>query len=110
MTRKLERDFLQSELAAVDDLLRSTPPEDTLGRIGFEARRGEIVRSLENIHATPTPRAATLLEFGGRPVLGSRGIESDFAGKALDKYQDIVAKVLAARQGELGGRGVVRGR
>ena len=96
MTRKLERDFLQSELAAVEALLRRMPPEDMLGRIGFESRRNEIARPLDNLDATPATRAATLLQFGGRPVLGARGIESDFAGKALEKSRAALREVMQA--------------
>ncbi len=42
MTPRLERDFLAADLAAVEELLATAPPEDILGRMGLEARREEI--------------------------------------------------------------------
>jgi len=52
-----------------------------------------------------------VLQFAGAPVRGSVGIESKFAGGALELYQDIVAKVLATRENKsLAQRGMVPGR
>jgi hypothetical protein len=53
------------------------------------------------------PVASAALFFGGGPVVGARGIESEFAGTAVTKFQDIVAKVLAHETGGLGQRGIV---
>jgi hypothetical protein len=52
--------------------------------------------------------ASAALFFGGRPVAGARGIESEFGGIAISKFQDLVAKLLAEEGGSrLGQRGVV---
>jgi hypothetical protein len=53
-------------------------------------------------------RPLAALFFGGRPVAGARGIESEFGGNAISKFQDLVAKLLAEEGGSrLGQRGVV---
>ena len=107
-TRKLERDFAYADLAAVNALLSRLTDEDIMTRVGLEARVEELQQSSAELeHVREAPTASALLFFGGRPVFGSRGIESEFAGNAVMKFQDIVAKVLADETGRLGQRGVV---
>ncbi len=80
-----------------------------MARMGLEARLEELQRTvaaLEEIPEAP-PTASAALFFGGGPVVGTRGIESEFAGQAIGKFQDIVSKVLAHETSGLGQRGVV---
>jgi hypothetical protein len=108
MIKKLEQEHLAADLAAVNSMLQAVPEDDVLGRIGFEARRDRLVQSLHDLEARPETHAATALIFAGDPVKGALGIRSDFAGGALARYQDMIAKVLAQRErGNLGERGVV---
>ena len=52
--------------------------------------------------------ASVALFFGGQPVLGSKGIAAEFAGTALEQFQDLIAKVFANNEvGDLGERGLV---
>jgi hypothetical protein len=106
--RKLDRDFARADLAAVTGLLARLGNEDVMARLGLEARLEELqqtVAALEEIPDAPTASAA--LFFGGEPVAGTRGIESEFAGQAIGKFQDLVSKVLAHESVGLGQRGVV---
>ncbi len=106
--RKLERDFAHADLAAVQGLLAQLGDEDIMARFGLEARRDELQQTIEALDAAPDePVASAALFFGGGPVIGARGIESEFAGSAVTKFQDIVAKVLAHETGGLGQRGIV---
>lgn len=106
--RKLERDFAHADLAAVSNLLAQLGDEDVMARFGLEARREELQRTILHLDETvDAPTASAALFFGGRPVIGARGIESEFAGTAVTKFQDIVAKVLAHETGGLGQRGIV---
>lgn len=108
MTKKLERDQVAGDLAAVTSMLNAIPAGDILGRIGFEARREELFQSLQDLTSRPEFHAAAALFFTGGPVIGTQGIRGDFAGGALTRFQDVVAKVLADRQGgSLAQRGVV---
>jgi hypothetical protein len=106
--RKLERDFIQADIAAVNTLLAQLSDEDVLTRIGLQARLDELTRSIRELEeeAEP-PTASAALFFGGRPVAGAKGIESEFGGEVVTKFQDLVSKILAREVGELGQRGVV---
>jgi len=106
--RKLERDFVRADLAAVRGLIAQLGDEDVMARLGLEERRDELQKTITQLdRAGEEPVASAALFFGGRPVSGSRGIESEFAGSAVTKFQDIVAKVLAHESVGLGQRGVV---
>ncbi len=106
--RKLERDFVHADAAAVSGLLAQLGDEDVMTRIGLEARLADLREEMARLDASQDePGASAALFFGGRPVLGQLGIESDFAGNAISRFQDIVAKMLAHETGGLGQRGVV---
>jgi hypothetical protein len=106
--RKLERDFAYADIAAVSSLLDQLGDEDVMARFGLEARLQELQTAMAQLSEAPEESTASAaLFFGGRPVLGSRGIESEFGGAAITKFQDLVAKVLAHETGGLGMRGVV---
>jgi len=106
--RKLERDFVRADLAAVKGLLAQLGDEDVMARLGLEARRDELQQTIAHFdEASDVPVASAALFFGGGPVIGARGIETEFAGSAVTKFQDIVAKVLAHETGGLGQRGIV---
>ncbi len=47
--KKLERDALLADLAAVNTILSSLPEGDQLGRISFGARKAEIERALAEL-------------------------------------------------------------
>lgn len=110
--RKAERDFLIADLASVDRLINQMAGEDPISRASFEDRRTEIEAALRELDAEPEQAAASAaLYFGGRPVVGTIGVEADFAGRAVSGFQDLVAKVLAqSEDGALGERGVVANR
>lgn len=113
MTRlkKLERDFAKADIAAVNGLLAQLSDEDVMTRFGLEARLEELQHDVEALAGfDDEATASAALFFGGQPVLGSRGIESEFGGTAIAKFQDLVAKVLAYENGQLGQRGVVPNR
>jgi hypothetical protein len=109
--RKLERDFVRADLAAVQGLIAQLGDEDVMARFGLEARRDELRQSIAALEALPEEvSASAALFFGGDPVVAARGIESAFAGSAVGKFQNIVAMVLAHETKGLGQRGVVPNR
>lgn len=106
--RKMERDFVRADMAAASSLLAQLGEEDVMARMGLEARLEELRENIARLDSAPDePAASAALFFGGEPVVGSRGIESEFAGVALAKFQDLVSKVLARERGPLGQRGAV---
>jgi len=107
--RKMERDRLEGELAALTRALKSLGEEDVVMQMGFEDRLFELQQQLDIVKAHPLPNTASAaLFFGGNPVIGSRGIESEFGSKAVGFFQDLVSKQYASEAGGLGQRGVVR--
>jgi hypothetical protein len=105
--RKLEQDRTRADLASVDAILDQLTDEDVMMRAGLESRRNELIATIENIDDQEESTASAALFFGGRPVAGNRGIESEFGGSAVTKFQDLVAKLLAREVTGLGQRGVV---
>ena len=111
MIRKIERDFVAADLTAVEGLLAKLKASDVLTAMSLEARRDELRQQLQNLADMHETAASAALFFSGNPVVGNRGIASEFGGTAVAKYQDIVSKVFALRStGNLARRGVVPGK
>ena len=110
MLRKLRLDGLRAELSLVQELLRqSLDAGDPVGELQYEHRRNIITKEIKELEETVTTSASVTLFFGGRPVLGSKGIAAEFAGGALEKFQDLVTKTFAkAEIGQLGKRACSR--
>jgi hypothetical protein len=106
--RKLEKDFLAADLSAVETMLGQLAEDDFLTRMSLEERRDELQSELGEVQEDERPVAAAALFFGGNPVVGCQGIESEFGGKAISTFQDLVAKQFALDSGRLGQRGVVQ--
>jgi hypothetical protein len=104
--RKLEQDHTQADLASVDALIDQLSDEDVMMRAGLESRRAELRAAIEAFDQKVQHTASAALFFGGRPVAGNRGIESEFGGSVVTKFQDLVAKLMPRDRG-LGQRGVV---
>jgi hypothetical protein len=105
--KKLERDRTVAELASIESLLAGLTAEDVMTRLSLEDRRDELQRIIAEMPEFGDGTASAALFFGGRPVAGQRGVESEFAGSAVAKFQDLVAKLLVQEIGELGQRGPV---
>ena len=105
---KLERDHLEADLATVRSLLNGRNREmDPIGWAHFTARADELERRLSALRDELETTASVALFFGGRPVVGSRGIQADFGGKALEEFQHAISTQLAALQGAVGTRGPI---
>lgn len=104
---KLEQDRTRAELASVEAILDRLTDGDVMTRLSLEERRDELRAAIESFDQREETAASAVLFFGGRPVAGARGVESEFAGNAIAKFQDLVAKLVARQSGELGQRGVV---
>lgn len=109
MLRKLQIDSLSAEAASLEAMLHErTEEEDPIGHFQYSERLGELRQEIEQLGGEPELTAGVALFFAGAPVVGSRGIRAEFAGRAVEKFQDIVSKRFAANEfGELGGRGPV---
>lgn len=108
MVTKLHRDALLSDIASVTDLLARAEGKDRLGEIGLRARLRSLETQLRSLDAHPATRANVALVFDGEPVRGSSAIDADFAGQALQDYQELITRQMAAvAGGALGARGPI---
>jgi hypothetical protein len=106
MLRKLERTGLQADLASVNALLADlSEGDDPIGFAQFAMRRAQIEQALTALGQVGEGTGKVALLFGGRPVWGSRGIEADFAARALDPFQRAVGAQAAGAAGPVGARG-----
>jgi hypothetical protein len=93
MLRKLEHDALAADLTAVEDLLASrSEDDDPIGHFQYSARKVELQEKLSQLGGRTDRHAEMGIFFGGRPVQGSRGINADFAGRALADLQSLITK------------------
>lgn len=106
--RKLERDYAKADRAAVVGLLDRITEADVLTRLGLESRLAELNTQIAAQDLEPeTTHASAALFFGGRPVVGSQGVEAEFGTGAVATFQDLVSKVLAKNTSGLGVKGPV---
>lgn len=106
--RKLARDYSKAERAAVVGLLDRITEADALTRLGLESRLAELDMQIAAHELEPeTTHASVALFFGGRPVVGSQGVEAEFGTGAVATFQDLVSKVLAKNTSGLGAKGPV---
>ncbi len=109
MIKKLALDSLTADLANIDYLLLDrTAQSDPVGHMQFSQRKERIQREIDQLKATPELKASVGLFFSGGPVIGSKGIKADFVGKAIEGFQDLVAKQFASEEtGSTGSRGPI---
>ena len=109
MLQKLELESLNADLAAVTALLeQAIGVGDSVGKLQFEHRKEELERQITQMENLAEHSASVALFFGGKPVIGSKGIFADFAGKSLESFQEMLSKYFATLEsGDLGKRGPV---
>lgn len=106
--RKLERDYLKANIAAVTGLIERVGSRDVMSRFSLKSQLAELQDALAKFEAAPAETfASAALFFGGKPVIGSQGIESGFAGSAVEQFQDLVSMIHANDTGGLAERGTV---
>nr|WP_315214132.1 hypothetical protein [uncultured Duganella sp.] len=99
MLKKLQLDALKADLAAVNDLLTSrSRAEDPIGFLQYSSRKNSIEREIASIGSAMDNHAELGIFFGGGPVQGSRGINADFAGKALEDIQTLISKHFSGKE------------
>lgn len=107
MPRKLKIDSMKAELSSIEALIQeSLMFGDPVGEMQYGYRKMALESELATLQNGDETKASVALFFGGKPVFGSKGINADFAGKALNDFQEIISKVFAhLEQGTLGSRG-----
>lgn len=100
---------LEAELAQVRSLLATVPAERFFESMGLESRAVELQEELTSLDSGPLhKRTKVAIYFGGRPVVGTLGIDARFAAEAIHGYQEVISKVFATQIfGELGASGPI---
>ena len=113
MHKHLQIEALEAEIEAVRERLRArTREQDPIGYRQFRSRLSDLEIQLAELTAQGRERVRRrelVLFFGGEPVIGSRGINAEFASKALDSFQQVISAKFASREGRVGTRGRIRG-
>lgn len=105
---KLAKDEMKAELVSLSNLISSLKPADILTRLSLESKRQSLQEALTSLgDAVESATASVALFFGGRPVIGSKAIDSRFGTAAVSAFQDLVAKIQTQDNGGLGKRGPV---
>lgn len=63
--------------------------------MGLQSRLMRLTNEIGNEAASELNLASAALYFGGKPVVGSVGIEAEFAATAIADFQDLVVRVFA---------------
>jgi hypothetical protein len=107
---QLEQKFLQANLAQARTLLaEATLDDDPIGAHQFGHLVADLQGKLQGMpDAMAQAPAGVALFVGGRPVVGSHGIQADFSGKVIDQFQTLVSqRFLALELGPLASKGRV---
>lgn len=109
MPRKLTLNGLTSDKYAVEQLLNEAVQYgDIVAELQFTERLKTLNDEIESLEVDSPTNASVALFFGGKPVLGSKGILTSFAGNALEGFQELINKAFAFKEnGSLGDRGKI---
>jgi len=99
MLKKLQLDVLKADLSTVEAMLESrSREEDPISFLQYRSRKTNLEREIAKIGSLLDNHAEIGIFFGGAPVQGSRGINADFAGKALDDIQTLISKRFTGKE------------
>lgn len=111
MSKRLELEALQADLALVNLRLSEIDDDDVMGRNSFSARKRHLESQIAAVEHRQGTLARVALVFGGKPVIGARAINAEFATDAVSLYQDLVGKVLSSKEnGQLAQSGPIPGK
>lgn len=106
MNPNREIEFLRAQIGTLNDLLAMIPSHLVLTRGPMEEQKAAAEARIKQLESAVGRYASVVLQFFGRPVLGSIGIDADFASRALSSYQDFVTADFASEKiGALSERG-----
>lgn len=99
-----QRSFIQSQILETNHLLKMTGDHPLMTPV-LKQRKEDLEKELNSLPAgIKQPR--TILFFTGKPVLGSRGIDAEFAAKVMEPFIEMVkTQYVASKHGSVGSRG-----
>lgn len=107
MVTKVHLDALKSEASSIEGLLERIGERDILNGISLRSRLDALRAEIAAHEGEQSTLANVALIFDGEPVYGSSSIDAEFAGKALQNYQELIVKQVALSAGVLAERGPI---
>jgi hypothetical protein len=111
VSKKIRIDSLSSEISTLESLIADAKAlGNIVGQIQYQHRLNSLVEEIAKLrqHTLSDNEASVALFFGGDPVVGSRGISAEFAGIALENFQNLISKVFVIDEvGEMAARGKI---
>lgn len=98
--------FNASEITQLEHLLRITPEDHEINRMGFEHRLEKARARIAGVPVPPIPKMVHL-EFRGDPVVdgaNGMGVDAHFAGRALTAFSEALEAAASGSAGEEAGR------
>ena len=107
MIKQLRLQGLRADINAARTMLAGAEKAgDPVGILQFQQKIDDLEHELAELSEVQEKVAKVAVFFGGRPVVGSRGVDAEFASKAVDSFQKLVSRQFAhIEAGDLGSRG-----
>ncbi|EDM30841.1 hypothetical protein RTM1035_06438 [Roseovarius sp. TM1035] len=86
---------LKAEIKQVQSILDGIPEENVIDRYSIKQRLDDLNENLSLLSDSRSDAERLALTFRGDPVIGSRAISADFAGKAAATFHDAFSAILA---------------
>lgn len=98
---------LLSQKKALEEMIKSTPPNAALEMGSLRAALEEIDDKLSETSNNKQELASARLTFSGKSVIGSHGILADFGADAVSAFVEAVKALAASLRDPLGSRGII---
>ena len=102
--------FLIAEKSQLEDLIANLTPSEVLDRASLEHRLSKVNDVISQSALSQTLPAKMKLTFRGRPVVGSHGMDAEFASKIVGEFSTTIAAVSASRDRPIPNKGRIPGR
>ena len=88
--------FLLSERGTLKRLINGSPPSDMIGRVSLQYRLKQVEEELAAYEGYSPRLVNARLTFRGKPVVGNRGMNANFAADTVDAFAQSVARIGAS--------------
>lgn len=85
--------FLLSERGTLKRLISGSPPDDMIGRVSLQYRLRQVEEELEAYKGYSPRLVNARLTFRGKPVVGGRGVNANFAAETVNAFARSVARI-----------------
>jgi hypothetical protein len=101
---------LLAQKSQIEELIENLSPTEILDRASLEHRLSKVNVVISRTAVNQRIPARLKLTFRGKPVVGSHGMDADFASKTVGEFSNAVAAMSASRDGPVPSKGRIPGR